>query len=527
MSVKVLGLIALIIACCIALLPPGALAAPPDQQGTYHVVAAGETLAGIAARYGVTISEIMLANGISNANLIYAGQRLLIPTPGGPASMPKEHIVNPGESLTSIASLYGISVAQLAAANGLGTNDFVFAGQVLVIPAAQPDTSGAAFGCLAHHTVQPGETLFSIAMRYQVTVSSLIQANAIANANLIYAGQRLCVPSGAVDMVPSVPVAEIPVIQEPAPLPAYPSYPYATPSPYPPPSYQPPVPSGGAPLIPPEYNPNPPGMAYLPPTPVSQPPVYQPPSSYPLCAAPPCPPTTSDITPIVQSASYAQSSEPGVTVVRAEEVWVGNQTADPEDPQQRTTLMVMVWDGKGVPVIVRDPSGAVKRRVATVNFEFSWVPTAVFRDIAPGFYEVFIEGEPTRIVRAEVHPGHRPLVEFRKRAMTPEGGVAIAAAGGTRWVANVVENTSGSKPLGPASILVVRTGMNDQTIRIKAPPGFETTCITGTKPEHGPGACDVGGLNAGTYQVILEGAGVGVELFLDGVGTATVEFHPE
>lgn len=527
MSIKVLGSIALVVMCCMTLLSPGVLAAPEgQQQGTYHVVAAGETLAAIAARYGVTISEIMVANGIQNANLIYAGQRLLIPTPGGPASVPKEHIVNPGESLTSIAALYGISVAQLAAANGLGTNDFVFAGQVLVIPAGQPDVSPTAFGCLAHHTVQPGETLFSIAMRYQVTVSSLIQANAIPNANLIYAGQRLCVPSGAMDMVPSMPVAEAPVVPETT-LPPVSPYPYEMPMPYVPPSYQPPVSPGGIPLVPPEYNPNPPGMAYPPSAPVSQPPTYQPPSAYPLCTTPPCSTATDGVTPIVQSASYAPSSEPGVTVVRAEEVWVGNQTADPEDPQQRTTLMVMVWDGKGVPVIVRDAGGGVKRRIASVNFEFSWVPTAVFRDIAPGFYDVFIEGEPTRVVRAQVHPGHRPLVEFRKRAVTPEGGVAVAAASGTRWVANVVENTSGNKPLGPASILVVRTGMNDQTIRIKAPPGFETTCITGTKPEHGPGACDVGGLNAGTYQVILEGAGVGVELFLDGVGTATVEFHPE
>jgi len=526
MSIKVLGLIVLATVLCIALLPPSVLAAPRDQQGTYHMVAPGETLAAIAARYGVTISEIMLANGISNANLIYAGQRLFIPKSDGPASVPQEHIVSPGESLTSIASLYGVTVAQLAAANGLGIDDFIFAGQVLAIPSSQRDTSSAAYGCATHHTVQPGETLFSIATRYQVTVAALIETNAIANANLIYAGQRLCVPPKVVDTVPVAgPVAEVPTYPETMAPPEYPTYPHEALAPYTPPSYQPPAPSTGMVLVPPEYNPNPLGM-YATPTPVSQPPTYQPPS-YALCAIPPCPPTTGGITPIVQTASYAQSSEPGVTIVRAEEVWVGNQTADPEDPQQRTTLMVMVWDGKGVPVIMRDASGAVKRRVASVNFEFSWVPTAVFRDIAPGFYDVFIEGEPTRIVRAQVHPGHRPLVEFRKRAMTPEMGVAVATASGTRWVANVVENTSGNKPLGPASILVVRTGMNDQTIRIKAPPGFETTCITGTKPEHGPGACDVGGLNAGTYQVILEGAGVGIELFLDGVGTATVEFHPE
>jgi len=189
--------------------------------------------------------------------------------------------------------------------------------------------------------------------------------------------------------------------------------------------------------------------------------------------------------------------------------------------------MVMVWDGKGVPVIMRDVNGAEMRRVASVNFEFSWVPTAVYRDIAPGLYNVFIQGQPTRIALAEVHGGHRPLVEFRKKQVTPEMGAVVATASGTNWVANVVENSSGEKPLGVASILVVRTGMNDQVIRVKAAPSFETTCTTGTKPEHGPGACDIGGLSAGTYQVILEGVGVGIEIFLDGLGTATVEFHPQ
>jgi hypothetical protein len=51
-------------------------------------------------------------------------------------------------------------------------------------------------------------------------------------------------------------------------------------------------------------------------------------------------------------------------------------------------------------------------------------------------------------------------------------------------------------------------------------------CVTGTKPEHGVGACDFGGLNAGTYLVNLDGTYATVEIYLDGIGSAVVEFRP-
>jgi len=80
--------------------------------------------------------------------------------------------------------------------------------------------------------------------------------------------------------------------------------------------------------------------------------------------------------------------------------------------------------------------------------------------------------------------------------------------------------------IGVSSILVIRTGANGQKIRVTAPGGFEATCTTGTKVEYGKGACNIGGLSGGTYQVILDGAGIAVEIYLDGVGTATIEFRP-
>lgn len=553
MSKRMLRFIGLLVLLGSLLLPGNALAAPSDQGGTTHVVVAGETLSAIAARYGVTISQLVLANGLRDANAIYAGQRLTIPTGVGPAAAaaPREHIVSPGESLTSISGLYGVTIADLAAANGLGLTDFVFTGQVLLIPggpaAAAPaiPASPAAGGCTSMVTVQAGDTLFSIAARYGTTVQALIQANGVLNGDLIYAGQRLCVGPAV-----SAPVAPAPVYAQPGcpstpcdypvdytqPVCSQPTcdYPVDYPVDYTQPAYPPewdvpalPPPTTGS-LTPPEYRPYPSTVtAYPTPQPAPPPAYAQPLPPGNLCATPPCA-TAADVSqPMVQVAEFAPTKDVGVTVVRATEAWVGNQTADPEDPQQRTMLMVMVWDGKGVPIIMRDPQGNVKRRVADVNFEFSWVPTAVFRDIAPGFYDVYVEGEPTRIARAQVHGGHRPLVEFRKQMVTPEMGAVVATASGARWVAEVVENTSGTTPLGPASILVVRTGMADQVIKVKAEPSYENSCITGSKPEHGPGACDIGGLNAGTYQVILEGAGVGIEIFLDGIGTATVEFRPQ
>jgi LysM repeat protein len=85
MSIQMMRLVGCVAVVAMLLLPATAIAAPPVQGDTWHVVAPGETLSGIAARYGVSISELVLANGLRDANAIYSGQRLLIPMSGGPA----------------------------------------------------------------------------------------------------------------------------------------------------------------------------------------------------------------------------------------------------------------------------------------------------------------------------------------------------------------------------------------------------------------------------------------------------------
>lgn len=107
------------------------------------------------------------------------------------------YIVKPGDSLSSIARRYDVSVTQLAATNGLRWNAWLYAGQRLTIPgqasaAAPASTSEAAED--GTYTVQPGDTLTSIAVRHGVRVDDLALANNLTGSRLIYAGQRLVIP---------------------------------------------------------------------------------------------------------------------------------------------------------------------------------------------------------------------------------------------------------------------------------------------------------------------------------------------
>jgi LysM repeat protein len=111
--------------------------AAPNESSLVHLVRWGETLSGIAVRYGVSVWAIAQANGIANPSRIYAGQRLAIPT-GRPAPVPcsgQMHVVQYGETLSGIAWRYGVSVWAIANANGIANPNRIYAGQRLVLPA--------------------------------------------------------------------------------------------------------------------------------------------------------------------------------------------------------------------------------------------------------------------------------------------------------------------------------------------------------------------------------------------------------
>jgi LysM repeat protein len=137
-----------------------------------------------------------------------------------------QHVVAPGESLSSVAAIDGLSVSQLAAANGLGVDSELIAGTSLAIPPQDPaavaasgsDSASAApavaptAATSGGYQVQPGDTLSAIAARYGVTVSALAADNNLDPAGLLISGTTLNVSGlGVAAPVASAAPASVPV----------------------------------------------------------------------------------------------------------------------------------------------------------------------------------------------------------------------------------------------------------------------------------------------------------------------------
>jgi len=108
------------------------------RSGSYHIVAKGETLEGIAAKYsGVTAQGLAAANGITN-RVIYTGTRLFLDGPGftatGTGGGSGSYTVQRGDRLGDIASRYGTSISKIASTNGISNVNLIRAGQRLTDP---------------------------------------------------------------------------------------------------------------------------------------------------------------------------------------------------------------------------------------------------------------------------------------------------------------------------------------------------------------------------------------------------------
>ncbi|HYO89077.1 MAG TPA: LysM peptidoglycan-binding domain-containing protein [Candidatus Limnocylindrales bacterium] len=146
--------------------PPPTPPATPGQPVIY-VVQPGDFLARIARQFNTTVSAIVAANNIANPNLIFPGQQLIIPV-GGTVPPP----VATSQPATSVPA-------------------------TSVPPTQSP-------GGTTTYVVQPGDTLGSIARRFGTTVTAIAQANNIVNPNLIFTGQVLIIPTGGA-VVPTAP----------------------------------------------------------------------------------------------------------------------------------------------------------------------------------------------------------------------------------------------------------------------------------------------------------------------------------
>lgn len=173
--IRWLAVVWLVSVLAVTALPLRPLAAQ-EASDTIYVVQAGDTLSGIARRYGVTAAALASANGLLNPNLIFVGQRLVIPVAGQPAIAPTGQPPTPPVTPPTIAPT--------------------------VQPAAPPVVKRI-------HVVQSGETLFRIALKYGTSVQALAQVNSLNNIALIYVGQQLIIPTEAAAAAPVQPATPL------------------------------------------------------------------------------------------------------------------------------------------------------------------------------------------------------------------------------------------------------------------------------------------------------------------------------
>lgn len=167
------------------LLLPGALVSGNNGYSTY-IVMRGDTLKALANRFGTSLDVLVSLNrDITNINVIYEGQRLIVPSDSGVPSTPppasgQSYIVQRGDTLRIIAGRFDTTVNAILKVNPqIVDPNRIYAGQAINLPAG-----------LSTYVVQRGDTLRIIAARFGTSVEALLRLNPqITNANLIYVGQ--------------------------------------------------------------------------------------------------------------------------------------------------------------------------------------------------------------------------------------------------------------------------------------------------------------------------------------------------
>lgn len=159
--------------------------------GTLYTIKQGDSYFGLANRFKTTINALIRANPGVNPQNLKLGQQICIPVPPttGPCPGGFLYIIQVGDTYFSIAKRFGIVVPALADANpGVNPNKLML-GQSICVPAPKPVTClGTAYSILA------GDTLFSIALKFNTTVNAILAENPGINPRNLEVGQVICIP---------------------------------------------------------------------------------------------------------------------------------------------------------------------------------------------------------------------------------------------------------------------------------------------------------------------------------------------
>ena len=169
------------------------------NRSNIYIVKSGDSLYSIARKYNTTVDEIKRLNNLSS-NVLSIGQVLKIPSSessntGSGTGTSNTYVVKSGDNLYSIARKYNTTVDELKRLNNL-TSNVLSIGQVLKIPSSESSNTGSNTGTTNTYVVKSGDSLYSIARKYNTTVDEIKRLNNLSS-NLLNIGQVLKIPSGS------------------------------------------------------------------------------------------------------------------------------------------------------------------------------------------------------------------------------------------------------------------------------------------------------------------------------------------
>lgn len=201
-----------------------------SAAATAYTVKAGDTVAAIAGRHGVSTASVLALNGLGWKSLIFPGQVLRLSPGATPAPVAAQaggrYTIVKGDTISRIAARFGIPVETVLSANGLGWSSIIYPGQSIAIPAApapkielvsatkpapkpapkpeakpkpkpEPAPRPAPPVGTSTYTIRSGDTVSSIASRFGVSTQAVLDANGLSASSIIYPGRTLVIPAGS------------------------------------------------------------------------------------------------------------------------------------------------------------------------------------------------------------------------------------------------------------------------------------------------------------------------------------------
>ncbi len=208
-----------------------AIAAAP---ATYRVVA-GDTVSSIAGRYGLATASVLALNGLSWKSVIFAGQTLTLSMSGPVAAVApvtatptSRYTIQKGDSIGGIAAKFGLATQTVLSANGLAWTSIIYPGQTIAIPGSagvasvspasqvrivEAPSAPAVSRTPVTYTIASGDSIAGIAAKFGVTAHAILTANNLTWSSIIYGGHTLAIPT-APSVVPTSSTAVVALTSE-------------------------------------------------------------------------------------------------------------------------------------------------------------------------------------------------------------------------------------------------------------------------------------------------------------------------